>query len=230
MNKHLFLIPAIIYLLLSLVVTGNAQDTVPIEKEPMHRLKFENEFVRLFDVLVPVGQNSLFHIHKHDGISIRISNAQITDESQTGEKKHFDIKYGLVTFAARPAPETHRVINSGKSDFRNIFIEILSGKNAETTKAFPILSYGHVILIENERVRVNRLILKPGESSKMHMHNMHGLGIILYDSKIEISLADGTKRKLEPRAGDHAWQNAGTTHIIKNTGSKVFEAIDIEIK
>ena len=64
----------------------------------------------------------------------------------------------------------------------------------------------------------------------MHTHQMHGLGIILYDSKIELIATDGTKRKLEPKAGDHAWQNAGTTHIIKNIGSHVFEAIDIELK
>ena len=64
----------------------------------------------------------------------------------------------------------------------------------------------------------------------MHAHPMHGLGIILYDSKIELTGQDGTKRELEPKAGDHAWQNAGTSHIIKNVGSTVFEAIDIELK
>ncbi len=216
--------------LLAFAIAGIAQDAVPIEKEPMHRLKFENEFVRLFDVLVPVEKTTLFHIHRYDGISVRVSNAQITDESTTGEKKPFDIKYGLVTFAARRVPETHRVINIGKTDFWNIFIEILTGKNAAAFGPFPILSDGHVVLIDNDRVRVNRLVLKPGESSKLHTHPMHGLGIILYDSKIEMISADGSKRALEPKAGDHAWQNAGTTHIIKNTGTTVFEAIDIELR
>ena len=228
--KRVFQITSITCLLLSFSAVGIAQVAVPIEKEPMHRLKFENEFVRLFDVLVPVGMTTLFHTHLFDGMSVRVSNAQITDESAAGEKKPFDIKYGMVTFGARTEPETHRVINSGKTDFRNIFIEILSGKNAPTFGPYPILSDGHTILIDNDRVRVNRLVLKPGESSKLHKHNMHGLGIILYDSKIEMIAADGTKRTLEPKAGDYAWQNAGTTHIIKNTGTTVFEAIDIELK
>jgi len=166
----------------------------------MHRLKFENEFVRLFDVIVPVEKMTLFHIHRYDGISVRVSNAQITDESTTGEKKPFDIKYGVVTFAATPVAEMHRVINSGKTDFRNIFIEILASKNAPTAGPFPILSAGHVVLIDNDRVRVNRLVLKPGESSKLHKHSMHGLGIILYDSKIEMISADGSKRTLQPKA------------------------------
>ena len=216
--------------LLSSVVSGIGQASVPIEKEPKHRLKFENEFVRLFDVLIPVGQTTKYHIHLYDGISVRVSNAQIIDEAIGGERKPFDIKYGMASFGARSSPETHRVVNSGKTDFRNIFIELLAAKNAPATGPFPILSDDHVILIDNDRVRVNRLVLKPGESSKMHTHHMHGLGIILYNSTIELIAPDGTKRKLDAKAGDYAWQNAGTVHIIKNIGSKVFEAIDIELK
>lgn len=217
-------------LLLFFAVTAIAQVGVPVEKEPMHRLKFENEFVRVFDVLVPVGKATEFHTHLYDGVSVRVSDAQIIDESFGGEKATFEIKYAEATFGARPSPITHRVVNSGKSDFRNIFIEILPGKNAAANTTFPALSDGHVVLIDNARVRINRLRLKPGESSKLHKHTMRGLGIVLYDSKIEITSADGTSRILEPKAGDFVWQDAGTTHLIKNIGSTVFEAIDLELK
>lgn len=196
----------------------------------MHRLKFENEAVRVFDVLVPVGKATEYHTHLYDGVSVRVSDAQIVDEVVGGEKTPFVIKYGEATFGVRPSPMTHRVVNSGKSGFRNIFIEILPSRDAATGTAFPILSDGHVILIDNPRVRINRLLLKPGESSKLHTHQMPGLGIVLYDSKIEISTQNGSPRILEPKAGDFVWQNAGTTHIITNKGMTVFEAIDIEIK
>ena len=203
---------------------------VPVEKEPMHRLKFENEFVRLFDVLVPVGKATKYHTHLYDGVSVRVSNAQIIDEAVGGEKTPFAIKYGEATFGVRSSALTHRVVNSGKSDFRNIFIEILPGKNTANATPFPILTDAHVILIDNPRVRINRLVLNPGESSKLHTHPMRGLGIILYDSKIEITSSGNSPRVLESKAGDFAWQNAGTTHIIKNIGSTVFEVIDIEFK
>lgn len=184
---------------------------VPVEKEPMHRLKFENEFVRLFDVLVPVGKATEYHTHLYDGVSVRVSNAQIIDEAVGGEKVTFEIKYADATFGARPSPLTHRVVNSGKSDFRNIFIEILPFKNAAAETNIPILSDGHTILIDNKHVRINRLTLKPGESSKLHKHTVRGLGIVLYDSKIEITSAGGPSRILEPKAGDFVWQEAGTT-------------------
>ena len=230
MTKRVFLIVALACLVLGFTISGIAQDAVPIEKEPMHRLKFENEFVRLFDVLVPVGKTTQFHIHSYDGLSIPVSEPHLVDVSLSGEKKTLDLKYGVPSFTPRPVPQTHQVINRAASDFHNIFIELLADKKAPTAGPFPILSDGHTILIDNDRVRVHRLVLKPGESSKLHRHNMHGLGIILYDSKIEMTFADGTKRALEPKAGDYAWQNAGTTHIIKNMGTTVFEAIDIELK
>lgn len=230
MYKRLSVLTAAVWLLHSFFVCGIAQVTVPVEKEPMHRLKFENEFVRLFDVLIPVGKTSQYHTHLYDGVSVRVSNTQIVDEIMGGERTPIEIKYAEATFGARPSPLTHRVVNSGKSDFRNIFIEILPSKNTGTATALPNLSDGHLILIDNARVRINRLILKPGESSKLHTHPMRGLGIILYDSRIEISAPDGTKRILEAKAGDFVWQNAGTKHIIKNPGASVFEAIDIELK
>lgn len=230
MCKHLFRVTSVAWFLIFFSVATIAQRAVPIEKEPMHRLKFENEFVRLFDVLVPVGETTKYHVHLYDGVGVRVSNAQIIDEEISGEKNPLDMKYGIATFGATPSPLTHRVINSGKSDFRNIFIEILPSKNSANAGPFPILSDLHVILIDNDRVRVNRLVLKPGESSMMHTHRMRGLGIALYDSKIEIGAPDGTKRRLEPKAGDHVWQEAGTTHVITNVGSNVFEAIDIELK
>lgn len=230
MKRPAFFIVALTYFVLTSVIYGVAQDSVPIEKEPMHRLSFENEFVRIFDVLIPSGKKTKYHVHRYDGVSVRVSNAQLIDESISDEKEPYEVKYGETTFSARSSPMTHRVVNKGKSDFRAIVIEILGAREAATAGPFPILSAGHVVLIDNERVRVNRLILKPGESSNLHIHRMHGLGIVLYDSEIEISAADGAKRKLRSKAGDFVWQNAGTTHVIKNTGSKVFEAIDIELK
>ncbi|MEO5858280.1 MAG: hypothetical protein ABIR33_04950 [Pyrinomonadaceae bacterium] len=228
--KRVFQITTVGLFLLGFAIAGTAQVAVPIEKEPMHRLKFENEFVRLFDVLVPVGEASQYHTHRYDGIGVPVSNTRLIDEEAGGQKTHIQIKYAAAAFLERPSPMTHRVFNSGKSDFRNIFIEILPSKNGVVAKQLPILSKSHVILIDNDRVRINRLVLRPGESSKMHTHPMHGLGIILYDSKIEITAADGSKRGLDPKAGEYAWQDAGTTHIIKNTGTTVFEAIDIELK
>lgn len=226
-SLRLFLFLANVFVVFSALSAGQA--SVPIEKEPMHRLKLENEFVRVFDVLIPAGKVSLFHTHVLDGIGVRVSNADMSEEFSDGSIKGFKAVWGEASFGSGPE-FSHRVINQGTSDFRNIYIELLPRKGPATAGEPPRLSDGHIVLIDNPRVRVNRLVLQPGESSNLHTHPLNGLGIILYDSRIEMSVPGGGPRAMEPKAGDFVWQTAGTAHTIKNIGSSVFEAIDIEIK
>jgi mannose-6-phosphate isomerase-like protein (cupin superfamily) len=226
--KLIFSCVAVTTYLLAAAILSAAQTPVPIEKEPMHRLKFENEFVRVFDVLIPAGKSSLIHTHVYDGVGVRVSNAEMIDEITGGEKKPFVAKWGESTFGSGTS-FSHRVINTGTTDFRNIYIELLEPKEPGKSGVLPVLSDGHVIVIDNLRVRVNRLVLKPGESSLLHTHTRNGLGIIVYDARVEIS-QKGSSRQIDAKAGDFVWQTAGTTHLIKNIGKTVFEAIDIELK
>lgn len=229
MPKLLFCFIAMAISFASCLASAAAQSAVPIDKEPMHRMKFENEFVRLFDVLVPAGKSTLVHTHLYDGVGVRVSDASMIDEFASGEKKPFVAKWGESSFGSGPA-FSHKVVNVGTTDFRNIYIELLSQKESAKSGPMPVLSDGHIVLIDNAKVRVNRLVLKPGESSKLHTHTRNGIGIIVYDAKIEITTPGASSRRLEVMAGDFVWQNAGTTHVIKNTGSTVFEAVDIELK
>ncbi|HEX6124290.1 MAG TPA: hypothetical protein VFZ23_02855 [Pyrinomonadaceae bacterium] len=207
----------------------SAQTAVPIEKEPMHRLRFENEFVRVFDVLIPAGKSTLLHTHALDGVGVRVSNADMAEEYPSGDRKTFAAKWGEASFGSGPI-FSHTVINRGKTDFRNIYVELMVQNAPAKTGAVPVLSDRHIILIDNPRVRVNRLVLKPGESSTVHTHSMNGLGITLYDAKVEITKSVASPQVHEVKAGDFVWQKAGTTHVIRNIGSTVFEAIDIELK
>jgi mannose-6-phosphate isomerase-like protein (cupin superfamily) len=228
--KLIFSCVAIATCLFAAQILSAAQTAVPIEKEPMHRLKFENEFVRVFDVLIPAGKASLIHTHVYDGVGVRVSDAEMIDEVTGAEKKPFVAKWGGATFGSGPS-FSHKVVNRGTTDFHNIYVELLPQKEAGSAPGvLPVLSNGHMIVIDNPRVRVNRLVLKPGESSLLHTHTRNGLGIIVYDAKIEIVGPGGSLRQLDAKAGDFVWQKAGTTHVIKNIGTTVFEAIDIELK
>jgi len=57
---------AIAALLLGGLIPVAAQAPVPLSGEPRHHLKFENQYVRVFDVLVPPGDATLFHTHSND--------------------------------------------------------------------------------------------------------------------------------------------------------------------
>ena len=51
------------------------QSPVPVSSEPRHHLKFENAYVRVFDVMVPPGDQTLFHTHANDYLFVSIGDA-----------------------------------------------------------------------------------------------------------------------------------------------------------
>lgn len=227
MTNRMRLSPVLLVLLAALSGGVHGQAPAPIEKEPMHRLRLENEFVRVFDVLIPAGQASLAHTHVLDGVGVRVSDADMAEEFADGTIEQFTARWGDASFASGPA-FSHKVVNRGTTDFRNIYVELMPRTAAAGT--LPPLTDGHVVLIDNARVRVNRLVLKPGESSALHTHPLNGLGIVVYDATIEMSSPGGPARLLDAKAGDVAWQAAGTVHVIRNVGTRDFVAIDIEVK
>ncbi|MDM7922450.1 MAG: hypothetical protein QUS14_09125, partial [Pyrinomonadaceae bacterium] len=139
----------------------------------------------------------------------------------------FTAKWGEASFGSGPA-FSHKVINTGKGDFRNIYTEIKPRKPA-AGELLP-LNERETVLISNERVRVVRRVLKPGESTGIHKHPLNGLAIVIYDARIEISTPGSAASIVDAKAGDVVWQAAGMSHSIKNVGTTDFVAIEIEIR
>lgn len=221
-----------ISLLLSLLilVPARTQSPVPIEKEPCHRLQFENRYVRVFDVLIPQGDESLFHIHNHDGVGIKLTDARIRDKQLGGRPEDLEVKSGAVNFARFPEPLTHKVSNVGGTPFRNMFVEILPSAgtpaNAQSLAGRP----GQTLVLENDRVRVYRLVLAPGQSTETHTHALRGLGVAISEGKIAFGVPGEKSKAVKFKPGDYLWHEGGITHSLRNVGPAPFEAVDIELK
>src|SRR6185369_13659648 len=102
---------------------ATAQSPVPVAKEPRHHLKFENKYVRVFDVVVPPGDATLFHIHANDYAFVSIGDAKLKAEVLGSPAGDLILKDGEARFTKGPI--THRVTNVSSTPFRNITIEIL---------------------------------------------------------------------------------------------------------
>jgi hypothetical protein len=93
---------------------------VPIEEEPMHKLKFENAHVRFFDVQLPPGYESLWHSHVFDGVFVNISPSETTAQDLGGEPTKRDPRIigqtNFIDYAKKP--KVHRVTNSGATVYR----------------------------------------------------------------------------------------------------------------
>ena len=208
--------------------SNSPQSPVEISGEPRHHPKFENEFVRIWDVTVPAGDATLWHAHRNDNVVVTLSDASLRIENAAAAPAESQWKFGQVRFAK--ATYVHRAINIGTTPFHNLTIELLksptaspqpSAQNPETRQ--PIL--------ENDRVIVFRVSLAPGESLPMHRHRFAGLGVMLSDAEIAFQ-NEGSKQvqKLKVTAGYVRWRPDPITHSVQNIGKTRLEAIDIELK
>jgi len=101
-------------------------EPVPVDKEPHHHFVFQNQYVRVLDVLFPAGEASLFHTHSNDNVGIPISGDRSQSQPAGGEWSEVqDIKPGAAGFRkARGQAYTHRVRSAGKLSFHVIDVEI----------------------------------------------------------------------------------------------------------
>lgn len=104
----------------------NLREAVPVEKEPHHHVVLQNQYVRVLNVLFPVGEVSLFHTHSNDNIGIPISGDKSQAQPQGGDwSEPQDVKPGAAGFRkARGQAYTHRVRSAGQLPFHVIDVEI----------------------------------------------------------------------------------------------------------
>jgi quercetin dioxygenase-like cupin family protein len=222
----------IVTLLLSLILLSpaTAQAPVSIEKEPRHHLEFQNKYVRLFYVCIPPGDTTLFHIHENDNVGVRLTDAELSDVVPGGNPEKVSVNLGAVGFGHYPSPLTHSVSNVGSTPFHNMLVEILPSKGVPSSAPSLADVAGHTLEMENERVRIFRLVLAPGQSSEEHLHALQGMSVVIREGKIAVDLPGTETETVTFKPGDYQWHEGGMRHALRNIGSATFEAVDIELK
>jgi len=209
-------------LLSCLAPMAAADESIPIEQEPRHRLAFQNEYVRFFDVELEPGYESRYHWHRSDGVFVNIASSPTIAQDlgkepvRRGERAIGETYY--IDYGAKP--KAHRISNPGTTAYRVIDTEILGGCG----KANPVAEGpNQTLLIDNERVFVTRIILHPGESTELYAP----CGMLVSVSGGSIAL-DGEGVDLQP-AGFKWRQQPQPTKLV-NTGKYVFHGVDIRLK
>ena len=171
--------------LVIVVVAGSlalAQSVVPVEKEPHHRVAFENTWVRVLDVGFPAGVASLFHRHALNNVAIRIVGGTTRADPVGGEGRPQLVPTGRVVYYSASPPYEHRVVNVGPSAVRILDVELFGATSAADSSVDDDLAR-HVVEVENEHVRVTRVQLGPGESLAAHTHRRGWLAVVVAGRK-----------------------------------------------
>src|SRR2546430_10822154 len=103
--------------------SNSPQSPIEIKGEAHHHAKFEHEFVRVWDVTVPAGEATLWHVHRNDNVVVTLGEARLRIETAGAAPGESLWKFGEVKFGK--ATYVHRAMNVGVTPFPNFTIELL---------------------------------------------------------------------------------------------------------
>ncbi len=201
---------------------------VPAIREPHHFVKLDNKYVRVLDVTVEPFSGTLYHIHENPYFWISIGPATVRGET-LGAKEIVNIE--PVDAEVRYSPAlTHRGGNIGSKLFRNITVQIQARDDVSPAGAFLAsptpTGYQAKPAFENELVRVERLILEPGQSTGRYTLPRSGIVIAAHDGSISVERPGSSAHRIDMKAGEFEWHTGPATHTITNVGKTRFEAIE----
>lgn len=198
-----------------------SQTPVTLDHEAHHHPVFANEWTRIFDVTVLPGDSTLYHVHPNDYVFVTFGDVALKSQLFGAEKADLKLSDGEVRITM--APITHRVVNPSTKPFHNLTIELLKSSGVALSAA----PAGTTVL-DNARVRVQRIVLKPGASTPRHEHRGPTLDVAVSAGSITTGSAAADRWTFAPAS--YRWNTAARTHAITNTGKSRVELVEIEWK
>jgi hypothetical protein len=204
-----------------------AEEAIPIEQEPRHRLEFQNEHVRFFNVELEPGYESRYHWHRNDGVFVNISSSPTIAQDLGKEPvKRGERAIGETYFIDYAVhPKAHRVSNPGTTPYHVIDAEILRG--CPDAEPFIEAAPNQTLLIDNPRVFVTRIVLHPGESTQLSPPC--GMLVAVSDANLRFETPLGVDNVDLHPAGFN-WRQKSQNIKLTNTGKLVFHGVDIRLK
>lgn len=135
-----------------------------VEAASYHVPVLSNDYVKVLNVRIPPRRDSGYHRHSLDSVAVLMSDATRTNTTLGAEPVARPAQpRGTVAFSpyARD-PLVHTVTLQGDQTFHNIVVELLQPSAGRTPSDRPPI---YTPVLDNERVRVWRLVLEPGEAA-----------------------------------------------------------------
>jgi hypothetical protein len=203
---------------------------VPVEGASYHVPVFSNGYVTVLNVLIPPQRSSGYHRHSLDSVAVLMNDATRTNQTLGAEPvARASQPRGTVTFTPYAGePLVHTVAVQGEQPFHNIVVELeqpSAGRFSPGERA-PI----YMKVLDNERVRVWRLVLEPGQAAAPVTQSAPGVRVVVEGGELVETVAGVPDRSMAPRAAELYWQEAGTTRAVRNVGTTRIELVELELK
>ena len=209
---------------------SDAPTVVPVEQASYHVPSFSNEYVTVLNVFIPPKGASGYHRHSLDSIGVLIADTartgQVLGAEATATAPRGRGSANFTNYAREPL--THAVTITGDTPFHNIVVELLYPTPGRFTPGTR--GQGYTQILDNERVRIWRLALEPGQTAAAITQAAPGVRVVIDGGEIVESAAGHPDRNKAPRSGEFFWQEAGTTRAVRNVGTTRIDLVEIELK
>ena len=101
---------------------------MPRENEPLGEIAsvvlYENDKVKVWNLIVDPGESSDWHMHGHDYVTVVVEGGGLDVEYEDGTTSNNPSEIGSWTFHGKH--KIHRVINTTNVRYKNVLIELKS--------------------------------------------------------------------------------------------------------
>jgi quercetin dioxygenase-like cupin family protein len=218
----------LLVLAMAVVPLRRADEPVPAPKFESTRL-LENDLVTVTHARYPAGATSEMHAH---GDRVNVFLTDLAVHVTTGEGEEFEATREVGT-AVWSEATSHAL--RAISDFEVVVVELRGdarGKpvSASSQDATSVDAPHHEIEFENDRVRIVRVKLAPGERTPSHVHSLPAVTVLLGEAQIRVTDDAGQSRVIDRHHGEARWMDPVGQHIVENVGKTELIAIRVEIK
>lgn len=207
---------------------AEALDFVEVRDEPQHLHRFENERVRVYDVILPVGYVTLYHRHTENTVYAVVHPTSLKSQAVGGRPVTNRLRQGAVFYnPQRERPLTHQVTNVGDRVGRLIGVELKGDGRAADGP--PIAAHGYTEILNNPFVRASKLTLNPGESTGKHALGYPTVTVALSGGIVTRDTPDGHSTTETIEAAQIVYREKGFTQNVQNAGSAPVEFVIYEL-
>lgn len=209
--------------------TEPQHEWVHVRDEPDHRHRFENDFVRVYDVRIQPGGRTLYHRHEEDTLYVALHPTHFREKRWGEDEEFHDSKIPAGTTLCRlhrSEPLTHVVQNMGTGLMRMIGAEVK--KTPPVTAQAPLEAPGHVLHPQQpstSRIRLYHIELSSGQSTGNIRYGFSGLTIFSTEVNLRLEDAQGPKRTFAGSAGDTLWHDGPQEFCVVNVGPQPVHAV-----
>lgn len=204
------------------------QAQVLVHEEPVHRPVFQNDKLRILNVLLPPGDTTQYHIHHTPSLFLFFTSTSTSSQLQGAAPTSGRSQAGTFLFEnlAAPHQRTHRVWNTDRDTFHVMDIELLSSDSGFIQR--PLMLPHLQAVIDTSWARVYRITLNAGE--RFSLQNDKRSFVLVSMTTVPVEEKQGEKtvlKNLQP--GSFIQTKSGKQISIKNVGNNMSQFALLEL-